>query len=86
MSTPDVPPIATLELDCIERWSVFRRLKELSIPCQCSCGQPLKVKINTVATAIQVWSVTQQCLSPRSTLVARLERCWHGKVSYGRDD
>jgi hypothetical protein len=86
MDTADIPPIATLELDYIERWNVFRRLNELSIPCQCAYGKPLRVNIETAATAIQVWSVTQQCLLPRSHLVARLERCWREKVGHGKGE
>ncbi|NER79130.1 MAG: hypothetical protein F6K42_06025 [Leptolyngbya sp. SIO1D8] len=77
-----IPPSSntTLELDRIERWNVFNRLKALSIQCQCACGQPLKVNVETVTDAIQVWSVVQQFTSPPLTLINYLERCWKQKV------
>ena len=69
-----------LDLDRIERWNVFKRLKELSIPCQCACGQPLQVNIETATAAIQVWSVVQQFTAPRNVSIKHLERCWKQKV------
>jgi hypothetical protein len=70
------PNSTTLQLDRIDRWSVFKRLQELSIPCQCACGQPLQVSIETATTAVQVWSVLQQFISTRHTAIDYLERCW----------
>jgi len=86
MDSANIAPITTLHLDGVERWNVFRRLRELSIPCHCSYGHPLEVRVETVAAAIQVWSVVQQCFSPRSTLIDRLERCWCKKTSSCQDN
>jgi hypothetical protein len=76
MDALDSAAIATLEIDPIERWNVFNRLQELAIPCQCTCGQPLKVDVETATAAIQVWSVVQRLTVSREVTVDRLERCW----------
>jgi hypothetical protein len=76
MDAIDFDAIATLDLDPVERWNVFNRLQELAIPCQCACGQPLRVDVETPTAAIQVWSVTQQLTVPREITLDRLERCW----------
>lgn len=80
MDATETDSAVTLEIDFIERWNVFNRLQELSIPCQCSCGQPLQVKIETAATAVQVWSVIRRFVLPRGASVEYLERCWRQAV------
>jgi hypothetical protein len=64
------------EIECRDRWVVFRRLRELEISCSCSYYQPLTVKVHTAGTAIQVWSVLRQIKASRSILVNYLENCW----------
>lgn len=63
-----------------DRWQLYHRLTELSIPCQCSTGKPLAVTVDTPTAAIQVWSVTRQQLAERSQLINWLDRCFdlHG--------
>lgn len=72
--------IVTLEIDRIDRWNVFARLRHLSIICCCHSGQPLRVKAETPTAVAQVWSVVQQVTSSRETLVDHLERCWIQQV------
>ena len=81
MDNVDSTLAIALEIDPIDRWTVFNRLQELSIPCQCSCNQPLCVDIATVASALQVWSVIQQVTQSRGDLVSHLERCWRQMVA-----
>lgn len=63
-------------LDRIAQWDVYQRLQELSIPCECKSGQPLRVSIDTVPAAIQLWSVIQSFTSLKQTKIDYLERCW----------
>ena len=57
------------------RWQVYHRLQELQIPCQYTTGQHLKVKLNTVESAIQLWSVVYQIRSARQELLDWLNLC-----------
>jgi hypothetical protein len=81
MQTLDSDPQTPLEIDLIERWNVYRRLQELSIPCQCSCGQPLKVEVASPTAALQVWSVIRRFTSSREIAIDALENCWK-QVAY----
>lgn len=83
MDTIETDSLVRLEVDRVERWNVFNRLKELSIPCQCACDKPLQVKIETVTAAIQVWSVVQRLTLPRDASIEYLERCWRRRVKNG---
>ncbi|MGF1458615.1 MAG: Asr1405/Asl0597 family protein [Leptolyngbyaceae cyanobacterium] len=65
----------TMELDTCDRWSVFQRLQELSIPCQCAYGQPLQVEATTPTAVMQIWSVAQHWTRPLEATVAMLENC-----------
>jgi hypothetical protein len=65
-----------VEIECNDRWSTYRRLQELEIPCLCSYYQPLKVQISSVKSAVQVWSVVRHSQVSRQALVAHLEHCW----------
>ena len=49
-----------VEISWTERWQVYRRLQELSIPCQCMSNQPLVAQFEDVTAAIQLWSVVRQ--------------------------
>jgi hypothetical protein len=64
------------DVDSIDRWSIYTRLKQLSIACECSINRPLQVQIETATEAIQTWSVVQQFRGSRQDRLERLERCW----------
>jgi hypothetical protein len=70
-----------LQLDSIERWNVFNRLKELSIPCECGYGQPLQVEVVGPTAALQVWSVVRRLTASREAAIDALENCWN-QVAY----
>lgn len=69
-----------IEVDRIDRWLVYQRLLELEIPCECAFNQPLEVEVNSVTTAIQLWSVVRCLSAPRQTLVCDLKRCWQAEL------
>ncbi|MGF1570885.1 MAG: Asr1405/Asl0597 family protein [Nodosilinea sp.] len=79
---PCPSPVAAtfLELDRIHQWNVFKRLQELSIPCECAWGQPLRVTVATPAAAIQTWSVVQHCTAPTANLAQHLDRCLQQRI------
>ncbi|MGB5963102.1 MAG: Asr1405/Asl0597 family protein [Coleofasciculaceae cyanobacterium] len=66
-----------VEICWSERWQVYRRLQELSIPCQCRTNQPLVAQIEDVTAAIQLWSVVRQVTLRRCEQASWIERCWH---------
>lgn len=68
--------LITLDLDPIDRWNVFNRLQELSIPCYCACGKPLQVTIAGPTHALQVWSVVKRLTLSRKATIEMLETCW----------
>ncbi|MEW6496228.1 MAG: Asr1405/Asl0597 family protein [Cyanobacteriota bacterium] len=78
MNPPSFQPqvVQVIEIAASDRWQVYRRLQELSIPCQCGTNKPLSYQINDVTTAIQVWSVVRQLTVPRYVLASWLESCW----------
>ncbi|MEO1299235.1 MAG: Asr1405/Asl0597 family protein [Cyanobacteria bacterium J06636_16] len=76
MDTTEIDSLITLDLDPINRWNVFHRLQELSIPCHCACGQPLQVSVTTAAAALQVWSVARQFTASRCLVIDHLNCCW----------
>ena len=59
-----------------ERWSVYRRLKELNIPCWCPQDGFLWIEIDSCLHAILIRSIIQQFVSTRSESIDWLERCW----------
>jgi hypothetical protein len=59
-----------------ERWQIYYRLQALDIPCECGANQPLKMRLDTVKTAIQLWSVARQFTASSSELVEWLKGCW----------
>ncbi|NET59426.1 MAG: hypothetical protein F6K47_25770 [Symploca sp. SIO2E6] len=65
-----------IEISRSDRWSVYRRLQELAIPCSCKTEQPLRVQINNATAAIQLWSVVRQMKLSRRDSVYWLEKCW----------
>lgn len=81
METLESEPQTPLELDPIDRWNVYNRLQELSIPCQCRCGSPLKVAVDSPTAALQVWSVVRRLTTSRTVAIDALENCWN-QVAY----
>lgn len=73
---PDQQFSDVLEVDRINRWNIYNRLRQLGIPCQCRIGHPLVVQVGNADTAVQLWSVVQQFTAPRVVTLDYLERCW----------
>ena len=71
---PEVREI--VEVKWADRWQVYQRLQELEIPCWCDAGQPLKVEIADLTTAVQLSSVLRQFTASRQDLVWWLKQCW----------
>ncbi|MFQ4136042.1 Asr1405/Asl0597 family protein [Nodosilinea sp. PGN35] len=71
-----IPAQTVVELDRITRWTVYRRLQELDVACECGCDRPLTVTIDTPTAALLVWSVVQTATLSKSSLTDHLERCW----------
>lgn len=70
------PIIHSVEIENTERWSLYRRLQELEIPCRCSTNQPLQVELNNPSAIAQLCFVTKQCTASRSELIDWLDSCW----------
>jgi hypothetical protein len=75
-SSSELETSQVIEIALADRWQVYRRLQELSIPCRCGTNQPLSAQINNVTAAIQLWSVVRQLTVPRRELVYWLDHCW----------
>lgn len=69
----------TIHVNNGDRWQVYYRLQQLEIPCQCEPHQPLKVEINNVQAAIQLWSVLHHFQASRTKLIDLLNQCWQMK-------
>lgn len=69
-----------VEVNPSDRWSVYRRLQELDIPCKCSTNEPLTVAIHSPLTAVQLWSVNKQQTATRNDLIDWLNHCWQTKL------
>lgn len=65
-----------VEVSWLDRWQVYYRLQELGIKCECATNQPLRVEVETAASAVQLWSVVRQLAASRRDLVRHLKRCW----------
>ena len=59
-----------------DKWQIYHRLQALDISCQCRTNKPLKVKVDDIHTAIQLWSVAKQYTASRQELVHWLNQCW----------
>ncbi len=59
-----------------DRWQIYRRLRELEIPCACPEDGGFEVEVNNPVAAVQVWSVIQHHTAARQQLVQWLESCW----------
>jgi len=65
-----------LEISCVDRWQVYKRLQELDIDCFCETGKPLQVNIKNINEANQLESVLKQFTANRRQLVQLLQGCW----------
>ncbi|MEL6221541.1 MAG: Asr1405/Asl0597 family protein [Cyanobacteria bacterium J06627_8] len=65
-----------IQVDPVIRWEIYYRLLELSIPCSCTTGEPLRVSIQDTLAAVQLWSVMKQTTAPRNEQVEWLNACW----------
>ena len=77
---PDVFVSQVAKINRSDRWSVYRRLQELNIPCWCPEDGTLWIEIDRCIHAILVRSTIQQFASTRSELTDWLERCWSTQV------
>ncbi|WP_414622954.1 Asr1405/Asl0597 family protein [Calothrix sp. CCY 0018] len=64
-----------VEVSWADRWQVYQRLQELSIPSWCSANQPLRVEIANASAAVQLWSVTRLLNASRKDLIITLNKC-----------
>ncbi len=72
--SPDMTEV--IDVQGCDRWSVYHRVQELGISCDCSSNSPLKVDLKHPVTGIQVWSVVKQITAPREVLLTWLTQCW----------
>lgn len=86
-SSPSPQIIHVVNIKSMERWSIYHRLQELEIPCQCSTNQPLSVKLNNPKAIAQLCFVVKQSTAPRSELIDWLNHCWkiRSRQKQGRD-
>lgn len=77
-SPPDSAQVVTVSR--CDRWSIYYRLQELTIPCSCPADGSLRVEVEGAIAALLVRSTVQQYTAPRRELVSWLERCWHTEL------
>ncbi|BAZ26913.1 hypothetical protein NIES4073_78270 [Kalymmatonema gypsitolerans NIES-4073] len=65
-----------VQIPMSDRFSIYRRLQELMIPCSCLSDGSLRVQVNSCLTAILVRSTVLQFMTSRQELIDWLERCW----------
>jgi hypothetical protein len=65
-----------IDVNCGDRWQIYRRLQELDIPCECAIYRPLRVEVCDSLAVVQLWSVLRHSTAPINQLVAWLELCW----------
>jgi hypothetical protein len=73
---PDTFVSQVVKINRSDRWSVYRRLQELNIPCWCPPDGTLWIEIEHCIHAILIRSTIQQFVSSRLELTDWLERCW----------
>lgn len=74
--SPFPPFVHAVGIKNTERWSIYRRLQELEIPCRCSTNQPLEVEINRPIAIAQLSCVVKRMTASRSELIDWLDNCW----------
>lgn len=67
-----------------DRWSIYRRLQELNIPCACPADGTLRVEVNHALALLLVRSTVHQFTTPRQASVEWLERCWQSPAPQRR--
>ncbi len=77
---PDAFVSQVAKINRSDRWTVYRRLQELNIPCWCPEDGTLWIEIDRCSHAILLRSTIQQFVSTRSELTDWLERCWSTQV------
>ncbi|MGA7937249.1 MAG: Asr1405/Asl0597 family protein [Kovacikia sp.] len=65
----------------IDRWRIYHRLQELTIPCWCLPDGSLRVEVQNGMGALLLRSVVQQFVASRQEIVSWLERCWDAELS-----
>lgn len=68
-----------------DRWSLYRRLQELQIPCVCCPDGSLRADVSHGLALVLLRSAVQQLTASRAELVSWLSRCW-AIQSHPRDD
>ncbi|MBE7382424.1 MAG: hypothetical protein F6J95_013565 [Leptolyngbya sp. SIO1E4] len=63
-----------------DRWSIYRRLQELNIPCICPADGTLRVEVNHAIALVLVHSTVRQFTTSRQVSRDWLERCWETQV------
>lgn len=79
--TDDQPDVNVAVVDIVsvprtDRWRVYYRLQELTIPCSCLADGSLRVELQNGTSLLLLRSVVQQFVAPRQEAVNWLERCW----------
>ena len=75
-TSPDVFKSQVAKIKRGDRWTVYRRLQELNIPCWCPPDGTLWIEVDRCIHAILLRSTIQQFVGTRSELIDWLERCW----------
>ncbi|MGD1918276.1 MAG: Asr1405/Asl0597 family protein [Pleurocapsa sp.] len=70
------PILHIVSIQNTERWSIYRRLQELEIPCQCSTDRPLQVELNNPYEIAQLCYVFKQSTASRKEQINWLDNCW----------
>jgi hypothetical protein len=65
-----------LQIPLSDRWRIYHRLQELTIPCSCLADGSLRVQVNSCLMAILVRSTILQLMATRQELIDWLEQCW----------
>lgn len=65
-----------VDVSRIDRWQIYHRLQELTIPCWCLEDGSLSVEIKDSIAALLVRSVVHQFVASRQELLKWLENCW----------
>lgn len=69
----------TIQINCSDRWQIYRRLQDLEIDCSCQINRPLQVNLHSCYTLVQTWSAIEQFTASRQELIEWLNKCWQYK-------
>ena len=81
---PDAFVSQVAKINRSDRWTVYRRLQELSIPSWCPEDGALWVEIDSCIHAILLRSTIQQFINTLSESITWLERCWSTQLVVSR--